>query len=272
MPRALVRRRKLVQRKKLHKRVKRDLGQGSSRSRSKRQASLGYPSKTMWEEIVPHLPKYGRHYYAPVGSTVSLKCYAGHGSESEQDRVDDVTRHFDWMFANGMPVTAMMVTLDKGKGDLTFHSVRLADTGIYNCTMKTGGDGEDGTGRELGTWQSQLDVVAGPVYWVRFGMTYTTDRCRHKELLLIQRSIPDIVHQYVCHFCSVRNVSAVCMNYGEGKIVQLTLAMSALGFEEMISGWNHIYVYCDLECQKMIHAKVLEIMAQSLVKLFSLQS
>ncbi len=256
-------RKKIIKRKKFQKRVK-------------RQVSLGYPTNAKWEEIIPQLPQKGRHHYAPLGSHVTLKCFASHDDRElgVQEEIVGESSTFQWKHVNGMEITAPLSSVDKKTGDLSFHRVRLADTSIYNCTVTnhadTGGD------NKMTSYLSQLDVIAGSTFWLRFGMTFATDKCRHTELVVLQQHVPDWVHQYVCHFCPVRNVSLTCMNLGETgsdeKYVQLTVAISTLGFEELLEKWSTDHVNCNMECQKRIHAKVLNVTAGSILKLFSRRS
>lgn len=256
-------RKKIIKRKKFHRRIK-------------RQVSLGYPTNEKWETIIPQLPRKGRHHYAPLGTHVILKCFASH-DDSEvgvQEEVVGDASSFSWKHVNGMEITAPLSSVDKKTGDLTFHRVRLADSSIYNCTVTsqpdTGGD------TRTTSYLSQLDVITGSTFWLRFGMTFATDKCRHKELVVIQQHIPDWIHQYVCHFCPVRNVSLTCMNIEEAgeneKYVQLTVAISTLGFEELLTSWSKDHVNCNMECQKRMHARVLNITSVSILRLFSRRS
>lgn len=246
--------------------------------RAKRQVSLGVPTDDKWEVIIPQLPKDGRHHYSPIGSSVSMKCFASNDDREVgiQDEIFGDSWTYDWKHDNGMEITAPYTNVDQKTGDLIFHRVRLEDTSIYNCTVTNEADFEEDKRKR--SYLSQLDVIAGPTYWLRFGITFEAGRCKHKELVVIQQKVHDWVHQYVCHFCPVMNVSLTCTNFGgtrmgeDEKFVQLRLSISVLGFEELLTSWSHNHVYCNMECQKRIHAKVLSVTSRSLIKVFTRRS
>lgn len=246
--------------------------------RVKRQLSLGVPTDDKWEVIIPQLPQDGRHHYSPIGSYVALHC-SGTIEESRMGILDSYsgeTATYTWTHENGMEITAPYTNIDQKTGDLTFHRVRLEDTSIYNCTRTTQAEyGEEGT---VESFLSQLDVIAGPTYWLRFGMTFEVGGCRHKELAALEQKVHFWVHQYVCHFCPIMNVSLTCTNFGgtrigeDEKYVMLRFSISVLGFEELLTSWSHNHIYCNMECQTRMHAKVLSEISKSLFKLFILRS
>lgn len=255
-------------RKKLRKyRVQR--AHDFSHHRQKRQISLGYPSQAAWEKAIPHMPTHSGHIYAPVGSPVTLKCF---GTEDALiiEQFDGTSKAFDWKFSNGLEVTGRLIQWDPITGDLIFQSVQLADTGIYNCTV-TGRSQNDE--QESNTFQVQLDVVAAPLFWLQFGTAYKVLRCRHEELLAIQRNIPGLVEKYVCSFCTVRNVTIDCVNIGDNeRFVQMTLALSAIGIEQKLPLWMSNHMNCNFECLQYMHQKILNVSSISLAKLFALPS
>ncbi|CAL8110963.1 unnamed protein product [Orchesella dallaii] len=242
-----------------------------SKSRSKRQISFGhgYLTPEELETVRAHISETSAHHYVPLGSQITLPCV------SDEEELYGVSKYV-WTHQNGRPITAPLVRIDPSKGDLTFDVVRLADTGIYVCAVT---NEDENYAQETKSFRTQLDVIAAPMMWLRIGITYETDRCRHNELLLIQNAIPDWVQKYVCHFCPVRNVSVTCVaDQGEQKgtrdgprFVQITLALSTVGLESKLSSWNHNSDLCRTECVEAMHFKILNVFSSSLRNLFSLQ-
>lgn len=254
-------------------RVKRDTSEKlEHRSRTRRQLSMGYPTRKKFEAVITSIPKHSNHHYVPLGGEVTLHCY--NEDIGVQEEVFGTQRTFEWAHLSGKPVTSPLVNLDKLTGDLTFHSVRLADTDIFTCTVLADDNGQR---MEMKKFESQIDVVAEKSLWLRFGIAYSTDHCRHKELLVMQDHLMDWIQTYVCHFCPVRNVSVNCVDFGEGgksadKFVQLQFALSTIGFEGLVVSWSHYSELCPIDCMEMVHTKLLTILLASLMKLFRLQS
>lgn len=254
---------------------------GWGKARHKRQISLGFPSEELFDEIIASVPTTKSHHYVPLGSEVTLHCYGEATNGMEEQGFAGNFRRFVWTHGNNQPVTAPLVQLDETTGDLTFKSVRLADTGVYTCTVVYGDGGMGGRGSQQASnfkrYHSQLDVIAAPMMWLKFRITYNTNQCRRKELLFIQTQIKDLVHQYICHFCPVRNISVNCVNFMGGqndglKYVELALTLSTLGMEKLLPQWEHSSYMCPVECQEAMHAKVFNVLLSSLMKLFTLES
>ncbi|ODM99604.1 Signal peptide, CUB and EGF-like domain-containing protein 2 [Orchesella cincta] len=226
------------------------------RTRSRRQLPIGQGLLTpeQVDTLAVQVPQSSSHLYKALGWPVTLPCF------TDEEELYGAIK-YDWTHLNGRPITAALVRADNTNGELIFESVRLADTGIYVCTATY----DDGYTTESKEFRTQLDVIAAPMMWLTTGITYETDRCRHKELLLIQNSIPDWVKDYVCHFCPVRNVSVTCGAEIEGqrgskdgpRYVQITMALSTVGLESMLPSWNHQSQHCNVKCIETMHLKAL---------------
>jgi hypothetical protein len=104
------------------------------------------------------------------------------------------------------------------------------------------------------------------------------------EISLIKSHLVGWVHKHVCFFCPVRNQSVTCISTGEDfdggggddeveqKLVIIRLAVSSVGLEKKMSAFSSYSESCPLTCMEMLHAKILQIVRDSLEKLFGLKS
>ena len=156
-------------------------------------------------------------------------------------------------------------------------SVQLSDTGIYNCTIKyTSENGKPASK----AFSHQLSVVSEPLFTLQFALRYTTDSCQRVEKILISEHLTPWIRQFICPYCQVHNPTVHCVH---GALEQpsssreydvlliVSLANANFRFDRSSVYYEHMQS-CSVSCSELYQVKLLEIVRDSLVKLFSLPS